>query len=83
MESNNTNALSQSLGTGAVLGEAVVFGDDPIAMATVRDPELRAKESEDYGRSKGVAWYGNYGFDQIWKDSATAGEARVIHITSA
>lgn len=83
MESNNTNALSQSLGTGSVLGEAVVFGDDPIAMATVRDPELRAKESEDYGRSKGVAWYGNYGFDQIWKDSATAGEARVIHITSA
>lgn len=83
VESNNSQALSQSLGTGSVLGEAVVFGDDPVAMATVHDPELRAKESEDYGRSKGVAWYGVYGFDQIWKDSATAGEARVIHITSA
>ena len=83
IESNNTLALSGSLGASSVLGEAVVFGDDPIAMAVVKDPELRAKESEDYGRSKGVAWYGVYGFDQIWKDSATAGEARVIHVTSA
>lgn len=83
VESNNTNALSGSLGSGSVLGEAVFFGDDPVAMASVKDPELRAKESEDYGRSKGVAWYGIYGFDQIWKDSATAGEARVVHVTSA
>lgn len=82
VESNNTNALSGSLGSSSVLGEAVFFGDDPVAMASVLDPELRAKESEDYGRSKGVAWYGIYGFDQIWKDSATDGEARVIHISS-
>jgi len=82
VESNNTNALSGSLGASSVLGEAVFFGDDPIAMASVHDPELRAKESEDYGRSRGVAWYGVYGFGQIWSDSATDGEARVIHITS-
>lgn len=82
VESNNTNALSGSLGTSSVLGEAVFFGDDPVALAEVHSPELRAKESEDYGRSKGVAWYGVYGFDQIWKDSATDGEARVVHITS-
>lgn len=83
VESNNTSALSGSLGASSVLGEAVFFGDDPVVMASVMDPELRAKESEDYGRSKGVAWYGIYGYDQIWKDSATAGEARVIHVTSA
>ena len=83
VEVNNTNALSASLGSGSVLGEAVFFGDDPVAMANVLDPELRAKESEDYGRSKGVAWYGIYGFDQIWKDSANPGEARVIHLTSS
>lgn len=83
VEVNNTSALSASLGTGSVLGEAVFFGDDPVAMANVMDPELRAKESEDYGRSKGVAWYGIYGFAQIWKDSATAGEARVVHVTSS
>lgn len=83
VEVNNTAVLSATLGTGSVLGEAVFFGDDPVAMANVLDPELRAKESGDYGRSKGVAWYGIYGFDQIWKDSANAGEARVVHVTSS
>lgn len=83
VEVNNTDSLSASLGSGSVLGEAVFFGDDPVAMANVMDPELRAKESDDYGRSKGVAWYGIYGFDQIWKDSANAGECRVIHLTSS
>jgi len=83
IESNNTSALSGSLGTGSVLGEAVFFGADPVCMGVVQDPELRAKESEDYGRSKGVAWYGIYGFAQIWSDSANAGEARVVHVTSA
>lgn len=82
-EINNTNSLSASKGTGSVLGEAVFFGDDCVKMASRLDPELRAKESTDYGRSKGVAWYGIYGFDQIWKDSATAGESRAIHLTSS
>lgn len=82
IEVNNTAALSGSLGSGSVQGESVFFGDDPLAMAVVQEPELRAKESEDYGRSKGVAWYGIYGIDQIWKDSANAGEARLVHVTS-
>jgi len=83
VEQNHTAALSASLGTGSVLGEGVFFGADPVCMAVVQDPELRAKESEDYGRSKGVAWYGIYGFDQVWKDSANSGEARVVHLTSS
>lgn len=83
VETNHTSALSDSKGTGSVLGEAVFFGSDPVAMAVAQDPELRAKESEDYGRAKGVAWYGIYGFAQIWQDSANAGEARVVHLTSS
>lgn len=87
IETNHTAssnaALSEDLGTGSVLGEGVVFGADPVAMAVVMDPELRAKESADYGRSKGVAWYGIYDFGQIWSDSANAGEARCIYVTSA
>lgn len=83
VEVNNTSSLSASLGSGGILGEAVFFGEDPVVMANALDPELRAKESGDYGRSKGVAWYGIYGFGQIWKDSANAGEARVVHLTSA
>ena len=83
VESNHTSALSGSLGSGGVLGEAVMFGDDAVIMAVAEDPELRAKLAEDYGRSNGVAWYGIYAFQQIWKDSSTAGEARVIHVTSS
>lgn len=83
VESNHDSALDNTIGSGSVTGEAVFFGRDPVVMAVVQDPELRAKESEDYGRSKGVAWYGIYGYDQVWKDSANAGEARVIHWASA
>lgn len=83
VEVNHTSALSATKGTGSVLGEGVFFGEDPVCMGVVQDPELRAKESEDYGRSKGVAWYGIYGYAQIWADSANAGEARVVHLTSS
>lgn len=82
VETNNTDALADGLGTGDVMGEAVFFGADAVVMGVVEDPHLRAKESEDYGRSKGVAWYGIYGFEQIWDDSANAGEARVVYMTS-
>ncbi len=83
VESNHSAALSGSLGTGSVLGEGFFFGADAVVMAVAEDPELRAKPPEDYGRSQGVAWYGIYGFGQIWSDSATAGEARVVHVTSS
>ena len=83
VETNHSSALSDGLGTGDIMGEAVFFGEDPVVMGVVEDPELRAKESGDYGRSKGVAWYGIYGFGQVWSDSANAGEARVVYMTSA
>lgn len=83
VEINNVNSLSGSKGTGSVLGEAVFFGEDFLTMAVAQDPELRAKIPSDYGRSKGVAWYGIYGFGQIWSDSANAGEARCVHLTSS
>jgi N4-gp56 family major capsid protein len=83
VEVNNTSALSGSLGTGSVLGEAIFFGDDAVAMAVAEDPELRAAMPQDFGRSKSVAWYGILQFGQIWYDSATAGEARVVHVTSS
>jgi N4-gp56 family major capsid protein len=83
VEINNTSSLSGSLGSGSVLGEAVFFGDDAVAMAVAEDPELRAAMPQDFGRSKSVAWYGILQFGQIWYDSANAGEARVVHVTSA
>lgn len=85
VETNHTSALSDAKGTGSVLGEFVVFGEDPVSMAVAEDPHLIAEENvgSDFGRQKAVAWYGIYGFGQIWYDSANAGEARVVYGTSA
>ena len=85
VESNHTSALSNSKGTGSVLGEFVVFGEDPVTMAVAEDPHLVAEDNvgSDFGRQKAVAWLGTYGFGQIWSDSANAGEARVVHGTSS
>ena len=84
VETNHTSALSDQKGTGSVLGECVFFGQDPVKMAVAEDPHLIAEENvgNDFGRSKSVAWYGIYGFGQIWSDSANPGEARVVYMTS-
>lgn len=82
VEVNNTSALSGSKGTGSVLGEAVFFGADAVAMAVVTDPELRAAIPGDFGRQKAVAWYGVMDFGVIW-DTANAGEARIVVVTSS
>ena len=84
VETNHTSALADGLGTGDIMGEAVFFGEDPVSMAVAEDPHLRAEDNvgHDFGRAKSVAWYGIYGFGQIWSDSANAGEARVVYFTS-
>ncbi len=81
VEINNTGALSGSLGAGSVMGEAVFFGADAVAMAVAVDPELRAAIPQDFGRSKSVAWYGILQFGVVW-DTANSGEARVVHVSS-
>lgn len=83
IEVNNSAALSGSIGTGGVAGEAVFFGADAVSMAVCVDPELRAAIPQDFGRQKSVAWYGILEFGQVWGDSANPGEARVVHFTSA
>ena len=83
IEINNTGALSASPGASqTVCGEAVIFGADAVAIAVAEDPELRARIPTDYGRSRGVAWYGILQFGLVWTTS-NSGEARVIHVTSA
>lgn len=81
VETNHANALGK-VGTSSVLGEGVIFGSDGIAMAEVLTPELRAEVGADFGRSKAVAWYGILNFGIIW-DTANAGEARIVHVTSS
>lgn len=81
IEVNHTNALANDKASGT-LGEAVVFGDDAVAMAVVKDPELRMAMPANYGMQYGVAWVGMLNFGVIWNTS-NDGEARIIHITSA
>ena len=81
IETNHNNAL-RKVGSSSVLGEGVVFGDDPAIMAEVMTPELRAGLAEDFGRSKSVAWYGILAFSLVW-DTGNSGEANAIHVGSA
>jgi N4-gp56 family major capsid protein len=80
IESNHARALGK-IGTGSVLGEGVVFGEDSVAIAEAMTPELRAAIPGDFGRSKAVAWYGILAFDIIW-DTGNAGEAKIVHVSS-
>lgn len=81
VQTNHSNALAK-VGASSVLGEGVVFGQDAVAMAEVLTPELRAAQPQDFGRAKAVAWYGILEFGIIW-DTANAGEARIVHVTSS
>jgi N4-gp56 family major capsid protein len=81
IETNHANALAKK-GAGSVLGEGVIFGQDGIAMAEAMTPELRAGIPQDLGRQKVVGWYGILNFGIIW-DTANAGEARIVRVTSS
>jgi len=80
VRTNHATALA-NVGTGSVLGEGVVFGDDGVVMAEALSPELRAGMASDGGRSNVVYWYGIFEFGLIW-DTANAGEVRVVHVGS-
>lgn len=82
LETNHANALAL-IGASSICGEGVVFGSDAVAMAEALTPELRAQMNvgQDFGRANAVAWYGILRFFLIW-DTANAGEARVVHISS-
>ena len=83
IETNHSNALGQ-VGTGSVLGEGVVFGDDACVIAEAMAPELRAEMNvgNDFGRSKAVAWYGVLAFGLPFP-TGNAGEAKILHVGSA
>lgn len=79
IETNHATALSNALGTGSVLGEAVFFGADSVALASIMEPELRAGIPEDLGRFRDTGWVGEVEAGLIWTE---ADYSRVIHVTS-
>lgn len=78
-----TNASRRTLSAASSYsGEMVVFGADPIVEGVAQPEEIRAKVPEDYGRSKGVAWYAILGWSLTY-DTDDDGEAKIIQITSS
>ena len=83
VETNNTTQFSNAKGSGGVLGEGVVFGDDFCVMVEVETPELRAGIPADGGRQKVVYWYGVLAFGLVWPTTGVAGKVKGALITSA
>lgn len=60
--------------------DAYMFGKPTVMEALTVPEEIRAKVVTDYGRSKGFAWYGMFGWKIMW---STAADARIIKWDSA
>lgn len=76
-----TNVLSNVLGSGTQYGEAVFFGADAVREGIVVPEEIRIDIPKDFGRDQAIAWYYLGGFKLAWA-YATDSETRVIHLTS-
>ncbi len=64
-------------------GDAYFFGSPTVMEAYVVPEGIRRKIPGDYGRDKGVAWYGLFGWKIMWGDTtATEADARIIHWSS-
>lgn len=57
------------------------FGEDTVAEGIAIPEEIRAKIPTDYGRSKGVAWYGLFGYGLVHAADST--QSRVVKWDSA
>jgi N4-gp56 family major capsid protein len=75
------NTLGSSSGTNA-LGEGLIFGAETVMEGIAVPEELRQKIPTDYGRSKGLAWYGLMGWEKVWKHTDSGQDVHIIHITS-
>lgn len=80
--SNHTAAISNGVGTNSVLGEAIIFGEEPVVEATVTPEEIREKIPGNFGLDKALAWYYLGGFGKVWDASADS-EEHVVRVTSS
>ena len=80
LETNHANALANQ-GASSVLGEGVVFGQDPVALVEALSPELRAGLPTNLGLQKLIGWVAILVYSIIW-DTGNAGQASIIHVTS-
>ena len=74
-----TNALNGNMTGG--LGQAVLFGDDPVVEIAAYPEEIQAKVGVDYGRDAGLRWVWIGGASITWNFS-TEGDTRVVAVSS-
>jgi N4-gp56 family major capsid protein len=79
LESNNTFSLLDLVGSSAVCGEALFFGQDSAFLGVVENPELRAGIPVDLGRFREVGWVGTLDASLTWDIPSLS---RVIQVTS-
>lgn len=77
-----TGYLSNVIGSGSSHGQAVFFGSDNVYEAVSIPEEIRVKNSMDYGRDMGLAWYALLGWKIVW-DYAVDSEQHIVFVTSA
>lgn len=77
-----TGYLSNVIGSGSTHGQAVFFGSDNVYEAVSIPEEIRVKNSMDYGRDMGLAWYALLGWKIVW-DYAVDSEQHIVFVTSA
>ena len=82
VESNFSGLLSNSKGSSGVLGEAFIFGEDPVREIVALPEEIREKVATDFGRDQAIAWYALLGWGRVW-DYSTDGEEHIVRVTSA
>lgn len=85
----DTANLSNSVGNGSNKGTGFIFGQEAVMEGMTLPEEIRMKIPTDFGRSKGVAWYGIFQFKKMWDlatddlNSTGKGIERIVKITSA
>jgi N4-gp56 family major capsid protein len=62
---------------------AFFFGADTVCEAVHTQEEIRAKIPDDYGRSKGIAWYALIGYGITHNSSSSLANARIFKFDSA
>lgn len=77
-----TGYLSNAIGSSTAYGAAVFFGGDAVYEAIAVPEEIRVKNSTDYGRDMGLAWYALLGFKIVWAWAVDA-EQHIVYVTSA
>ena len=86
-DSNTFNPFTDTsdpwnVGTGSNGDWVFVFGSDMVCEAVHTPEEIRAKIPDDYGRSKGIAWYALLGYGITHNDSNNVAQARNVKFDS-